>query len=623
MYIKKLFYILTAISSLLILISCNNKPDLKIGTALTTFDRFTGEIITTALNEAADISATGSEVTTSAPETASDTVSKVTSFEVVNDTTASMIFTTEDEKETPDTRSAPETGSKRMPVTDDPATVITSRVPVTSMPVTSSVITALTYAPVTNTTVPKTVADTSEASDPVTAKPTTSASTAAVTEGTQATVSPAVDPAILYPDKEFEVITTGSSINLRSGPGASYEKTGVSLAGDRFRYLGLFLSESGTRWYKIGLDDGREAYISGTYSALREKRSGDEILTYIDSVANEFGAVGIQVAAIKDGKLFYTCDTGWAKVDEILIDDDSAFRLASLSKVVLAITAMKMSEEGIVNIDTPISEYFNRDFPKEVTLRNILNHCSTIKSGDYLDSPEQITSRLESPEAYSEGTPGSRAVWWYNNYAIGVGGSALEAALGASVDSYLKEKICLPLGIEMSYFPSCFSDTSRIAYLYDRSKRVTLSPGTLLGFIDNGALCNMRYFAGGIVTSASEYAKLIAMLASKGEYDGTRILSPESVEEIEKSVFEADQNGGTFDQALILRYKENLYGQDRLYYHTGNAYSLLSLASYNPDTRNGVVVITTGASAERDSQGVYAVCSKITEFLYKDLLDAE
>ena len=45
--------------------------------------------------------------------------------------------------------------------------------------------------------------------------------------------------------------------------------------------------------------------------------------------------------------------------------------------------------------------------------------------------------------------------------------------------------------------------------------------------------------------------------------------------------------------------------------------TLLALASYNPETASGVVVITTGAPVERDAQGIYLMCAKITEFIYQ------
>ena len=98
-----------------------------------------------------------------------------------------------------------------------------------------------------------------------------------------------------------------------------------------------------------------------------------------------------------------------------------------------------------------------------------------------------------------------------------------------------------------------------------------------------------------------------------------QILSPESVEKIEKRYFTAEENGGKFKQALVLRYGADRYGTNGVYYHTGNAYGVIALASYDPETKNTVVILTTGASHKRDDDGVYKVCSDIADAVYRNI----
>ena len=57
--------------------------------------------------------------------------------------------------------------------------------------------------------------------------------------------------------------------------------------------------------------------------------------------------------------------------------------------------------------------------------------------------------------------------------------------------------------------------------------------------------------------------------------------------------------------------------RDRLYYHTGSAYGVYNLLSYDPDAGDGVVVLTTGADGGRDEYGIYAVCGEISRILYE------
>jgi CubicO group peptidase (beta-lactamase class C family) len=120
-------------------------------------------------------------------------------------------------------------------------------------------------------------------------------------------------------------------------------------------------------------------------------------------------------------------------------------------------------------------------------------------------------------------------------------------------------------------------------------------------------------FPGGLTISSYDLAKLIAVLANDGEYGGTRVLSAETVSLMEET---QGRTGGGFEQCLPLRYRENLYGEDGLYYHTGSNYGVFNLISYNPISKNGVVVLTSGASGATDANGIYAVCGEISESVY-------
>ena len=73
---------------------------------------------------------------------------------------------------------------------------------------------------------------------------------------------------------------------------------------------------------------------------------------------------------------------------------------------------------------------------------------------------------------------------------------------------------------------------------------------------------------------------------------------------------------GTY-QALPLRSQDGIYGRDTLYYHTGSAYGVYNLFSYDPVAKDGVVVLTVGASGAKDNRGIYAVCGEISQYIYE------
>ena len=72
---------------------------------------------------------------------------------------------------------------------------------------------------------------------------------------------------------------------------------------------------------------------------------------------------------------------------------------------------------------------------------------------------------------------------------------------------------------------------------------------------------------------------------------------------------------GTY-QGLPLRCQKDIYGRETLYYHTGSAYGVYNCMSYDPDTGDGVVVLTVGASGAKDERGIYAICGEISQYVY-------
>ena len=101
-------------------------------------------------------------------------------------------------------------------------------------------------------------------------------------------------------------------------------------------------------------------------------------------------------------------------------------------------------------------------------------------------------------------------------------------------------------------------------------------------------------------------------------YDGQRYLSEQSVGRMETPYCTPWSRGHSFMQCVPLRLQTNIYGQSRMYYHLGIAYGTLSYMGYNPDTRDGVVIISTGASQSYDSRGIWCICAELADYFYNN-----
>ena len=352
----------------------------------------------------------------------------------------------------------------------------------------------------------------------------------------------------------------------------------------------------------------------------------DLLQTEVEAAAQKYGAVGMQVAVIHNGEVMDSFATGWAtrKTDPMTVDHK--LRVASISKVDVALAAMVLWDGGVIDLDESIGTYWGTTMRNPyykntpVSIRSILCHTSSIgafEEASLLRSA--VRSRLTSTGGYSYMKPGELSSCNYNNYAFGVLGMTLELAAGKNLNKVM-DPIFSTLDLDVSYFSGEIkaSDLHTTLYYHDGSVGRSLSTarGNVAPSSPGG---NGAFFSGGFTASAKDQAALIALLANDGKFQGVPLLSKEAVELMETPI--GYITDGEYYQCHPLRYQNDLYGRDKLYYHTGSAFGVYNLISYDPDTGDGVVVFTSGASAAKDSRGIYAVCGSVSAMVYDLLLD--
>ncbi len=345
----------------------------------------------------------------------------------------------------------------------------------------------------------------------------------------------------------------------------------------------------------------------------------EQIESELDRILEKHGAVGAQVAFIHDGEVAGSYAYGWATMYSDPMTTDHKIRIASVSKVIVGMAAMLLQEDGVVDVDEDIGKYWDTtarnplypDIP--ITIRTILNHTSTIANYSN-DFPSAATIRSRLSYAYLSAEPGSLESWCYNNYAFQVLGSTLEIASDRILDDILNEKLFDPLEIDASFANGDLENTDLLATLY-RGNTVEMSVGTqksLHLYQIPGESC--IFYAGGLTISAEDLAKLVCLLANDGVFQNRRLLQSRSVELME-TYSDQPLADGTY-QALPLLYVPKIYGRDGIYFHPGAAYGVYSLISYDPETGDGVVILTTGADSAADRYGIYNVCDEINEYVY-------
>jgi len=341
-------------------------------------------------------------------------------------------------------------------------------------------------------------------------------------------------------------------------------------------------------------------------TSIEGKYSHDVYQEKIDKVAKEYGAKGVSVALIENGKVIDTFSYGSAIKGELPMTEDTKVRIASISKVFLGIATMISVEEGTMSLDEDIGTYWGFKIGTHasgdvITPRAILTHTSSLQDTEDVSATyyNAMANRLKGSGIRSF-VSGNIKNYYYNNYAMDVLGMTIELANNKNLDDILSERIYDTLGIDAAFYAGDIEDTANIATIYQADGSVGMSASRMKNWHSRKPGSVGWGFAGGVTISAKDLGKMVALISNDGVYDGTRYLSEDSIKNLE---YHEGNDIGEYWQCQPLFYEQDKYGQEEFYYHTGSAYGVFSLIGYNPVTKQGIAVLTTGASSRGDVRG--------------------
>jgi len=230
------------------------------------------------------------------------------------------------------------------------------------------------------------------------------------------------------------------------------------------------------------------------------------------------------------------------------VSDETIFRVFSMTKPMVAVTAMTLVEEGKLDLDAPVSKYlpafanvkiWQKDgdpvpSTKPMLVRHLMSHTSGIIysfiqpqlpiSKAWVAGGEQrtdLTAKDWSEQVVAKlpmiAEPG--AAWNYSQ-GLDVLGGVIESITGQRLDVAMKQRIFSPLGMNDTGFTQAKEKSARFA----QSK--TQDPL----YYDYTADNPFKSGGGGISSTAEDYLRFVLMLANKGAYKGVQILKPETLD---------------------------------------------------------------------------------------------
>lgn len=226
---------------------------------------------------------------------------------------------------------------------------------------------------------------------------------------------------------------------------------------------------------------------------------------------------GLVYAVVKDGRIVLSAALGAQTVGGAPVTLDTRFRIASMSKAFTALAILKLRDDGKLALDDLAEKhipqmrgwtYPTSDAPR-IRIRDLLAHVGGFVTDDPWGDRQQVLSEAGFTAMIAAGVPWSRVGQQqheYSNFGYALLGRIVTNASGKPYQAYIRDTILRPLGMTASTYEVGEVPKGKLAVGYRwEDERWVEEPS-----MRDGAFGAM----GGLVTTATDYARWVAFLLS-------------------------------------------------------------------------------------------------------------
>ncbi len=308
-------------------------------------------------------------------------------------------------------------------------------------------------------------------------------------------------------------------------------------------------------------------------SAIQDLGASPERLSKITSTFEKLVAEGKVPGAViviaRKGQIVYNNSIGFLdKASKKPMTPDAIFRIYSMTKPLVSLGAMMLVEDGIIQLNDPVSKYLpafkdmkvaetvmgadgKATYPlapakREIIVQDLLRHTAGFAYAEitknevvkqaYIDArfytpntvdydqrtmtpAEQVERMAKIPLLHQPGTT------FEYGMAVDMLGRVVEAASGKRLSAFLDERIFKPLKMTDTAFFVPEGKRSRVA----EPLPVDPATGQPNRLLDVSAEPQNDSGGAGAVSTASDYLRFCQMLLDGGELDGIRLVSPSTI----------------------------------------------------------------------------------------------
>jgi CubicO group peptidase (beta-lactamase class C family) len=270
-----------------------------------------------------------------------------------------------------------------------------------------------------------------------------------------------------------------------------------------------------------------ETIRPGDYESVKQY-----LTRMIQTQMKEFDVKGLSIALVDDQRVIWAEGFGFADAArQIPATPETAYRVASISKLFTVTAAMQLAEQGKLDIDRPIQTYLPEFSMKTrfqnagpITPRMMMTHHSGLPAdrlkGRLTRNPAPFGRLVtEIKDEYVAYPP--NYIYNYSSLAMGLLGHIVERVSGRDFVTYMDDAIFRPLEMVHSSF------------VY----RPEIEPNLAEGYMNDHPvgvedLTIRNLPASGLYSNVLDLSRFMQMMFAEGQSGGRRILKPETVAEM-------------------------------------------------------------------------------------------
>ena len=322
---------------------------------------------------------------------------------------------------------------------------------------------------------------------------------------------------------------------------------------------------------------------------------------HVPALLREYHVPGVSIAIIQAGQVRWAQGFGVSDArGQQPVTPDTVFEACSMSKAILALSALQLIQQGRLDLDAPLTTYLGHDYLRDqpaqnlITARMALTHRTGLPNWrvgyDEMGGPLSLLLPPGSEDSYS-----GEGILFLQR--------AMEAIAGTSLDRQAQQGLFAPLGLTRT----SYTWTSRI------------EQDLASGHNEDGSFKDRTRYrkangAYSLYTTPTEYARLMLTLM-RPQVLGERAFTPASIELLLQRAQRVTDGDPVPRPGLArsvatyraLGWSMEVTAAGDIVQHSGaNSSGFRSFGQFNRDRGSGLVIFANGANGSRVREAIVA-----------------